>query len=243
MTLIVEDGTGKPDAAAWATVAEADAWIGPLADPVWPTLTTEEKEGHLRLGAAYVGNGQIYIYTGVKASFAQALVWPRIGAYYRGGAPLVPADAIPPEIRLGNIAAALASARGQLPGVIGTGSGGVQSQTVQSEKVGDLSVTYFDPLRLLAKGGAGRAPIGTDALADLGLPAVTGIVAPLLDEAFYLAQQSTVDPTVKVAPVAAPSWVAPQGGGIFGIGQFDALGTLQPSPEAVQWFGDLVGWP
>ena len=240
MALVVEDGTGKPDAGAWASVAMADEWIGPLADAIWPTLTEAAKEGHLRLGAAYVGNGQIYIYTGVKGSFAQALAWPRVGAFYRGGSPTVPSNAIPPEIRIANIAAALASAHGQLPGVIGTGSGGVQGQTVQTEKVGDLAVTYFDPLRLVNKGGAAKAPIGTDALADLGIPAVTGIVAPLLDEEFYIAQQVAAGgTTAKPVPVVGASWSgASEPAPLFWIGMNDDGG---PTPDGLRWFVDRIG--
>jgi hypothetical protein len=205
MALIIETGAGVPGANSFVTVAEADTFLANLGDAQWAGLTTLEKEPYLIRGAFYVSNGMIYIYTGTLGVYGQGLAWPRAGAYYRGGTPTVPALTIPPEVKTAQIVAAQAALQGILPGA-GTGGGSVGTADVKKEKVGELEVEYFDPAR--SNGGASAGMSGEGALIELGLPSVTGILAPLLDETWYLGTLA-VTSGLRAAPIAGVRMAQP----------------------------------
>lgn len=236
MTLIVETGQGLPNANSFVTVVEADEWLAALGETVWTDLSQQDKERHLIIGAFYVSNGQIYYFSGAKQIVGQSLAWPRSGAVYRNGGPAIPESLIPTEVKLANIVAAQASARGILPGQPsdGSDSGGADEREVKSEKVGDLSVEYFDPLRKVSsKSGV---PIGAEALATLGLPAVTGLLAPLLNEQYYMAE--TGDGRYK-PPIVGPRMampVPPQ----FWIGFQDSVSSFLVTPGNVAHVRDVL---
>lgn len=205
MSLVIETGQGVENANSFVEVVEADRWIAAMGDTIWPTLTETEKEAHLVQGALYVSNGQIYYFSGARKTTIQTLAWPRTNAHYRNGGPVVASDQIPNDVKLAQIVAAKASAHGFLPVTTGGGQGdfenGSRKPEVQNEKVGDLSVSYFDPLRNVSKGEAANPPpLGGGAVADLGLPAVTGILAPLLNEAIYMPGRP---------PIVGPSFAQP----------------------------------
>lgn len=75
MALIVEDGTGKVDAEAYAAVVDADAYHTAMGNTAWAALTTLEKEVALRIASQYVD--VTYDFQGVKLVHNQALEWPR----------------------------------------------------------------------------------------------------------------------------------------------------------------------
>lgn len=205
MSLVIETGQGVADANSFVTVVEADRWMAAMGDELWSTLDETTKEQHLVQGALYVSNGQIYYFSGGRATVEQTLAWPRVGGRYRNGGPTVPSDKIPNDVKLAQIVAAKASAYGFLPVTTGGGGGefenGRRRAEVQTEKVGDLSVTYFDPLRNSSKGEAAiPPPLGGGAVTDLGLPAVTGILAPLLNEDIYMPGRP---------PIVGPSFARP----------------------------------
>jgi hypothetical protein len=226
VSLVIETGQGVADANSFVTVAEADRWLAAMGDEVWAALPEPEKEAHLVQGALYVSNGQIYYFSGARKTVEQTLAWPRTNGRYRNGGPVVPSDKIPNDVKLAQIVAAKASAHGFLPVTTGGGQGefenGRRRPEVQSEKVGDLSVSYFDPLRNSSKGEAAvPPPLGGGAVSDLGLPAVTGILAPLLNEDIYMPGRP---------PIVGPSYAQPtprnfyhgmndaRGAGIIGLG-------------------------
>lgn len=205
MSLVIETGQGVADANSFVTVEEADRWLSAMGDDLWPTLDEDVKEAHLVQGALYVSNGQIYYFSGARKTVEQTLAWPRTNARYRNGGPVVPSDKIPNDVKLAQIVAAKASAHGFLPVTTGGGQGefenGRRRPEVQSEKVGDLSVSYFDPLRNSSKGEAAiPPPLGGGAITDLGLPAVTGILAPLLNEDIYMPGRP---------PIVGPAYARP----------------------------------
>jgi hypothetical protein len=201
VSLVIETGQGVADATSFVTVVEADRWIAAMGDDLWSTLPVEQRERHLVQGALYVSNGQIYYFSGARTTLEQSLAWPRSRARYRNGGPIVPDDLIPNDVKLAQIVAAKADAYGLLPVTTSGGSGAARAPEVQSEKVGDLSVTYFDPLRNASKGEAAiPPPLGGGAMTDLGLPAVNGILAPLLREDIYMTNRP---------PIVGPRFATP----------------------------------
>ncbi len=90
MALIVEDGTGVTDAAAYATVAEADTYWGERTHQeiytAWnlAATTTAFKEGALREASDFLDGKYAQFYVGERAGDVQGLQWPRtnaVGAY------------------------------------------------------------------------------------------------------------------------------------------------------------------
>jgi hypothetical protein len=76
LTLVKEDGTGKVDANAYASVADADAYHeGHLYATAWTGATTEQREAALVMATRLVDS--LFQFHGTKATGAQALQWPR----------------------------------------------------------------------------------------------------------------------------------------------------------------------
>ena len=76
LTLIKEDGTGKADANAYANAADCDAYHeGHLYATAWVAATSEQKDAALVMATRLIDAE--YQFGGVKATFAQALQWPR----------------------------------------------------------------------------------------------------------------------------------------------------------------------
>jgi hypothetical protein len=170
MTLIIEDGSIVPGANSYATVAEADTLLSLLGHPTWAGLTLEAKEADLAKGFYVVNDGATYVYDGARTGYGQEGAWPRTGATYGTTGPVIPSNAIPPEMRRAQIVAAGGIADGSIKL---TGS----DLLVKSESVDVLSVTYFSPKESI------EAKVGP--FTGVGWPGVTAIVAPLLDETAY----------------------------------------------------------
>jgi hypothetical protein len=76
LTLIKEDGTGKPDANSYAAVADGDAYHdGHLYASSWTSATTGNKEKALVMATRLIDG--FYQFNGFKRLSAQALQWPR----------------------------------------------------------------------------------------------------------------------------------------------------------------------
>lgn len=77
--LVKEDGTGKADANAYATVAEADAYAlnRPYAT-AWADKTADDKARFLIMATTMIDT--LFQFSGYKSSSAQALQWPRTQA-------------------------------------------------------------------------------------------------------------------------------------------------------------------
>jgi len=76
LTLIKEDGTGKPDANSYAAVADGNAYHdGHLYASVWTGASTTTKEAALVMATRLIDAH--YQFRGFKAHEAQALQWPR----------------------------------------------------------------------------------------------------------------------------------------------------------------------
>lgn len=83
MTLVVEDGTGKEDAQAFCSVAEAEAYAD--ARGLQFTGTTREKEVALVRGFDWLSNELRLQYNGTRKTAAQRGPWPRTGATENNG--------------------------------------------------------------------------------------------------------------------------------------------------------------
>lgn len=128
MALIVEDGSGLPDAEAYISVADADAYHHARGNVAWAALTTEAKEAALRLGADYMGAVYGPKWCGKRLTDTQALDWPRTGR-----------EGVPEAVRRANAELAVRASAGPLLAD--------QGPAVKQETVGPLSVTYADGAR------------------------------------------------------------------------------------------------
>ena len=76
LTLIKEDGTGKPDANSYAAVADGDAYHdGHLYASAWTAATNANKEKSLVMATRLIDG--LFQFNGFKRISTQALQWPR----------------------------------------------------------------------------------------------------------------------------------------------------------------------
>jgi hypothetical protein len=76
LTLIKEDGTGKPDANTYALAADGDAYHdGHLYASAWTGATTPSKEKALAMATRLIDG--LFQFYGFKRLSTQALQWPR----------------------------------------------------------------------------------------------------------------------------------------------------------------------
>lgn len=78
MSLVVEDGTGLPDAESYASVSQADAYFAARGVVAWAG-TTEAKEQALRRATDYMSATFGLLWRSQRSKSAQALDWPRVG--------------------------------------------------------------------------------------------------------------------------------------------------------------------
>jgi hypothetical protein len=72
--LIVEDGTGKPDAESYLSVDDANAYFAKFGNPAW-SGEVPDLERALRRATQYLDSE--YRFKGSKLTTTQALEWPR----------------------------------------------------------------------------------------------------------------------------------------------------------------------
>lgn len=129
MALIVEDGTGLPNADSYLSVVAADAYHAAMGnDAVWQPLNATDKEAALRRATQYLDTR--YRWRGEPLTTTQALAWPRTSAQW-------------PVRRLQDATAELAL-RAAEQGSLYADEG---PAAVKSETVGPISVTYADAQR------------------------------------------------------------------------------------------------
>lgn len=133
MALIVEDGTGKPDAESYADAATFAEYAGLFGRTI--PVTEAEQEALLRRAALQMNT---LGWKGSRAVAGQALAWPRAGVVRDGE--YLPAAYIPREIEQGQMALAFELAAfeaQQAAGVVGA---------VKRKKVDVLEVEYAEPV-------------------------------------------------------------------------------------------------
>lgn len=127
MPLIVENGTGLPDAETYISVADADTYFAARGNAAWAALTTEAKEAALRLATDYMEAEYGPRWRGERLKAKQALSWPR------------GVEGVPEAVRRANAELAVRASAGPLLAD--------QGPAVKQETVGPLSVTYADGAR------------------------------------------------------------------------------------------------
>ena len=162
MALIVEDGTGKVDAEAYVSVANADTYHTAYGNPAaWSGASTAEKESALRIGAQYLDGKYALRWLGIRANETQALDWPRAGVEDSDGF-LLDSDALPADLVRANAIAALKVINGDtlLPDL--TSPGTIASESKSMPGPFSKSVTYV----------GGKSPYVTYSLIDALLSAL-----------------------------------------------------------------------
>ena len=142
MSLIVEDGTTVSGAAAYITVADADAYLASYGkDAVWSTKSVNEKEILLRSSRLYMDTK--YTWKGTQATGGHSTIWPRSGVYIEDN--LISSVTIPADISNSNALLAADAASSDLYRNIDNGSTGQLIQSTE-DAVGPLksSISYFD---------------------------------------------------------------------------------------------------
>ncbi len=107
MALIVEDGTGKPDAESYISVADAGVYAAArgLTFPVSTAPEITAAEQALRRATEFIDQRYGTRFVGQWAVADQALAWPRSYAYYRSEA--LADDAVPPQVKAATVQAAV----------------------------------------------------------------------------------------------------------------------------------------
>lgn len=146
MALVVETGEGLPDAEAYISVADAEAYLASRGNTAWGELSEPAKEASLRQGADYLAAMYASRWCGHRTTDGQALDWPRTGH-----------DGVPVALARANAELAARASLGPLMADEGA--------AVQSEKVGPISVTYAGR----GNTGAVRYPAVDAALKAAGL--------------------------------------------------------------------------
>ena len=94
LLLVKENGSGLANANAYANAADGDAYHeGHLYATAWTAATTEQKETALVMATRLIDAE--YQFGGVKATFAQALQWPRAECRDVDGDDELPSNSVP----------------------------------------------------------------------------------------------------------------------------------------------------
>ncbi len=137
MPLIVEDGTGLPNADSYISVADADTHFADRGITLWATMQEVEKEQAIRRATDYMEGWYSQDWSGSRLTQAQALSWPRQGVKVDGW--YLPTDQVPSLVVKACAEVAFRAAGGDLNPDL--------AAQVKSETVGPISVTYADGAR------------------------------------------------------------------------------------------------
>lgn len=165
MALVVEDGTGRSDAEAYVSVADADAYFAARSTPsAWSSSTNDQKEAALRMAAEFLDMTYGLRWKGKRVSTTQALDWPRSGVEGKDGL-LLSSSSLPEALVRAN---AELAARQRSAELVPDESAGTTDISKESVQVGPIrkSVEY--------------AGLKSTAAA---FPKVTRLLAPLLEPA------------------------------------------------------------
>lgn len=141
MALIDEDGTGKADAESLCSVSAANAYhegrTGTALATAWAAAGDPAKESALRQATDWLEGEYAALWPGRKKTSAQALSWPRYGAYDINNLPIDESSVPVPVVKA---CAALAARALSTP----LSADLTRSTYVKSQSVGSLSQTFAD---------------------------------------------------------------------------------------------------
>jgi hypothetical protein len=170
VALIVEDGTGRADAESYLSVSAFKTYADGRGLS-YSGKTDPQVEQALRRGTAWLDGRYGPRFVGARLNGrAQALAWPRTGAYDDAGEE-VAGDDLPAEVMNATAEAAhreLTAPGSLLPDVAATG--GVKRKRVKAGTV-ETEAEYVVPLR-----------------PGVGVPVVDGILRPLLKSASFVGE-------------------------------------------------------
>jgi len=102
MAIIIEDGTGKADAEAFISVADADSYFALIGETTaWGAASEADKEKALRRGAMYMAQKFDARWLGTRTDSLQSLSWPRYDVVDLDGY-VVNSDIVPVEVGRAN---------------------------------------------------------------------------------------------------------------------------------------------
>lgn len=105
MPLIVENGSGLPDAESYVSVADATAYHAGLGNAAWAPLDEATREQLLRRATKYMEGAYRAQWAGCRVFATQALSWPRYDVPVPDVIALgnlqqtVPSNVVPREVR------------------------------------------------------------------------------------------------------------------------------------------------
>jgi len=132
MALVVEDGTGRVDSESYISVANADTRLAALGLTNWTDLSSTEKEQALRRATQFMLQRYRNRWKGTRLLRAQALDWPRYGAYVDGFD--IDSNVVPNDVANACADIAFKAAAGDLNADLTRG--------IVREKVGPLETEY-----------------------------------------------------------------------------------------------------
>lgn len=134
MAIVVEDGTGKSDAEAYISVADADTYFSKRGFALWATLTTDQKEESLRRGTDFMSQQYRERWAGIRKTTTQALDWPRYEVPRRDVGDYYETTVVPTEVKNACAELAYRASSETLAPDLGV--------PVTSKTVGPISITY-----------------------------------------------------------------------------------------------------
>lgn len=141
MALIVEDGTGRPDAESYASSAEADAYHLARGNTDWAAVA--DKEAALRRATDYMTQNYRMRWKSFRVTTTQKLDWPRAyvelpDAPYGYGSMMAyyPNNVVPSEVKSACIELALVAAAQDLNPNL--------TRAAKQETIGPITVVYDD---------------------------------------------------------------------------------------------------
>lgn len=137
MALVVEDGSGLPDAEAYCSAADADEFHATRGNAAWAARSTEAKEQALRRATDDMLQQYSGRWKGERISASQALDWPRDGVVIDGFE--LRSDEVPAAVVRACAELALRALSGALTPDEGPG--------VKSKTVGPIEIVYQDGAR------------------------------------------------------------------------------------------------
>ncbi len=135
MALIVEDGSGKPDANSYGSVGEADAYWQDRDNATWSAAVTVAKEAALIQATQFLDAS--YVWRGARIDRDQALDWPRVGAVDDEGFER-DSNAVPAEVKQAAFELALQALSGALLKVQ------ERAGLIERVKAGSVEVQYAE---------------------------------------------------------------------------------------------------
>lgn len=144
MPLIVEDGTGKPDAESYISAVDATAYHAARGNGAWAALASDTiREQLLRKATEYMTQNYRGRWAGSRVGVVQALDWPRayvplqdLPSGYGGSPAYVLPTVVPVEVMRACAELALTANAGALAPDV--------DRSTKREKVDVIEVEYMD---------------------------------------------------------------------------------------------------